>query len=73
MPLDNYTCFTLQNCFIEAFCEYIKQVDNLRRLVVIGSHKDYSIKLSVITNRRIEVAFNEGCNTRNSIENIIHE
>lgn len=69
MPLDNYACFTLQHCSIEAFSEYIKQVDNLGRLAMIGSHITCNIKLRIIANRRIEVAFNQRYNTRNNIEN----
>ena len=62
MPLDNYTCFTLPHYSFEAFSEYIKQIDNLERLSVIGSHFDYNIKLRIIVNRKIEVAFNQGYN-----------
>lgn len=47
MPLDNYTCFMLLNCSIETFSEYIKQVDNLGRLAVIGNHIDCNTRLSV--------------------------
>lgn len=42
-----------------------KQVDNLGRLAIIGSH----IKLRIIANKRIEAAFNEEYNIGNSIKN----
>lgn len=48
MPLDNYTCFTLQYCSIEAFSEYIKQVNNLGKLAVIKSYIDCNIKLKLL-------------------------
>ena len=54
MPLDNYTCFMLLNCSIETFSEYIKQVDNLGRLAVIGNHIDCNTRLSVWYNIGLE-------------------
>lgn len=62
MPLDNYTCITLQNCSIKNFSEYVKQVDNLGRLAVTESHIDCNTKLRIIANRIIEIAFNVGYN-----------
>lgn len=34
MPLDNYTYFMLWRCSIEAFSEYIKKVDDSKRLAI---------------------------------------
>lgn len=59
MSLDNYPCFSLQHCYIEAFSENIKQVDNLGRLTVTGSHIDSNIKLRIIAYRRTEIALNQ--------------
>ena len=42
-----------------------KQVDNLGRVAIIGSH----IKLRIIANKRIEAAFNEEYNIGNSTKN----
>lgn len=58
MPLDNYTCLTLQNCFVEIFS--ILDVNNPRRLVVIGTHINCNVKLKIIVNRRLELTFNQG-------------
>ena len=60
---------TLQHCFIKTFSDYIKKVDNLGRLAIIGTHIDYNIKLRIIVDRRLEVVFNEGYNIGNDIEN----
>lgn len=60
---------TLQHCFIKTFSDYIKKVDNLGRLEIIGTHIDYNIKLRIIADRRLEVVFNEGYNIGNDIEN----
>ena len=65
-----YSPRSIQYCSIEAFKEYIKQVNNLGRLIVIRSYIDCNIKLRVITNIRIEVAFNERYNIKNSVDNI---
>lgn len=64
-----YSPRSFQYCSIEAFRQYIKQVNNLGRLIVIRSYIDCNIKLRVITNIRIEVAFNERYNIRNSVDN----
>ena len=64
-----YSPRSFQYCSIEAFREYIKQVNNLGRLIVIRSYTYYNIKLRVITNIRIEEAFNERYNIRNSVDN----
>ena len=66
MPLDNYTYLTLQHFSVEAFSEYIKKIDNIGRLVVLGSYIDCNIKFRIIANRRIEIAFNQGYNIGNN-------
>ena len=54
-----YSPRSFQYCSIEAFRQYIKQVNNLGRLIVIRSYIDCNIKLRV----------NERYNIRNSVNN----
>lgn len=55
-----YSPRSFQYCSIEAFRQYIKQVNNLGRLIVIRSYIYCNIKLRV----------NERYNIKNSVDNI---